>query len=116
MARRRIRGDAGGVSGWDYAFGPGMALVTLAVLIVLMRWAFSSGSSVVARRPRSGTPQEYGLLVSIAAPNTYVEAELLRRRLEAAGIRATLATTTYGPRIMVFREDEARARRVLATH
>lgn len=92
------------------------AVAVLAVLVLLLRWAFSGQSrSLVERRPRTGRPEEYGLLVSIASPSTYVEGELLRRRLEDAGLRATLATTSAGPRLMVFAEDEQTARGILAT-
>ena len=38
-----------------------------------------------------------------------------RQRLEDAGIRAQLVTTTEGPRLMVLREDETTARRLLAS-
>ena len=44
---------------------------------------------LVARQPAPGPENEYGLLVSIAAPGTYAEGEMLRRRLEERGIRAT---------------------------
>jgi hypothetical protein len=37
----------------------------------------------------------------------------MRRRLEDQGVRATLATTTDGPRIMVWPADESRARSLL---
>lgn len=48
-------------------------------------------------------------------PGTYIEGEVLRRRLEAAGIRANLAETLDGPRVMVFPDDETRARALLQT-
>lgn len=109
-------GDDWPVPGWNaysYAFGPLFALVGLGVLILLLRWTFRRGSSVVAAAPRPGPPDEYGLLVPVAGPGSYVEAELLRRQLEDAGIRATVAQTLDGPRLMVFPADEPRAREVL---
>ncbi len=51
----------------------------------------------------------------VAAPATYVEGEVLRRRLEDSGVRANLATTLEGPRVMVWPSDEERAREVLAS-
>ena len=66
------------------------------------------------RRPRPGHADEYGLLVSIASPGTYVEGEVDRQRLEAAGIKAQLVNTVDGPRLMVFESDAAAARRLLA--
>lgn len=93
-----------------------LALATVGVLVLLLRWAYGTGrrSSLVERRPRTGRSDEYGLLVAIAAPGTFIEGAIHCRRLEKAGIRTTLVTTTDGPRIMVFREDETAARRLLA--
>ena len=99
---------------FSYAFGPIVALVLVGVFVVILRWAFRRGSSVVAAPARPGSADEYGLLVAISVPPTYVEGEINRRRLEDAGIRATLATTIDGPRIMVWPEDESRARALLA--
>jgi len=51
--------------------------------------------------------------VPVATPATFVEAELIRSQLVGAGIRATLAPTVQGPRVMVFREEERIARALL---
>lgn len=99
--------------GYSVFISPLLALVAIGVLILLLRWAFSPGHSLVERRPRRGTEHEYGLLVTVASPTTFVEAEVIRRTLEAAGLRATLAPTVQGPRVMVFPEDAAAARAVL---
>lgn len=110
-------GDAGRVQDWgsySYLFGPFVAFGGLAVIVLLLRWTFSRGGSLVARPARPGAPGSYGLLVAVAAPGSYVEGELLRRRLLDSGIRATLATTTDGPRLMVFEADAASARAQLA--
>jgi hypothetical protein len=98
---------------YSYAFGPLASLGLLLVLVWLLRWTFSRGRSVVERRSRPGTEDEYGLLVPVAAPATFVEAELLRQRLLEHSIRATLAPTTDGPRVMVWPDDEHIAREVL---
>lgn len=98
---------------YSYVFGPLVALGTIGLLVLLLRWAFSRGGSVVARPPRPGHEGEYGLLVSIASPSSYIEGEMARQRLASAGLRATLAQTVDGPRLMVFAGDEARAREVL---
>ncbi len=101
----------GGVgTSYSYAVGPIMAFVFLGVLILLLRWAFRRGVSVVAAPPRQGASDEYGLLVPVATPPSYVEGEIIRRSLEDAGIRATLAQTLDGPRVMVWPSDEVRAR------
>ena len=99
---------------FSYAFGPLMAAGLIGLFVVILRWAFSRGSSVVAAAPTPGTADEYGLLVPVATPGTYIEGEILRRGLEDAGIRATLTTTLDGPRVLVWPRDEARAREALA--
>jgi hypothetical protein len=117
-ACRRIAelGDTERVSDWNAdgsVPGPLLALGVVALLMVLLRWAFGRGHSLVQRASRRGTSEQYGLLVRIASPKTVVEAEQLRLRLEAAGLRATLAPTVEGPAIMVFPEDVETARALL---
>ena len=62
----------------------------------------------------SGSPDEYGLLDSVASPDTYIEAEILRQRLEAGGIKATVAMTNDGPRVMVWPDDRRKAEAIVA--
>lgn len=110
------RSQTGHVPSWgsfSYVFGPLVAFGGLGVLVLLLRWAFGGGKSLVERRPQQGGSTEYGLLVQVAAPQTFVEAEIIRRTLADAGLRATLAPTTQGPAVMVFPEDERNARLVL---
>jgi hypothetical protein len=95
---------------YSFAFGPLVALAAVGVLTLLLRWTFSSGRSLVARRPQPGAPSEYGLLVRVAAPATFVEAELIRQYLTEHGVRATLAPTVEGPAVMVFPDDAPSAR------
>ncbi len=99
---------------FSFAFGPIVALLLVGVLALLVRWAFRRGTSVVAAPAQAGRDGEYGLLVPIATPPTYIEGEVMRRRLEDAGIRANLASTLDGPRVMVWPQDEKRARSVLS--
>lgn len=95
---------------YSYAIGPIMAFAFLGIMILLLRWAFRRGVSVVAAPPRPGQADDYGLLVPVATPPSYVEGEMIRRSLEDAGIKATLAQTLDGPRVMVWPGDEGRAR------
>jgi hypothetical protein len=83
-------------------------------LALFLRWAYRPGGSLVARPSASGAETDYGLLVPVASPGTYVEGEITRRRLADTGLRATLAMTHDGPRVMVFPADADRARRVLS--
>jgi len=50
----------------------------------------------------------------VATPSTYVEGEIRRRTLEDARIRAQLAQTLDGPRLMVWPQDADRARELVA--
>lgn len=98
---------------YSYVYGPIVAVVAVGVLVLLLRWTYSRGHSVVSRPARSGREDEYGLLVPVATPATFVEAEIIRSQLVGANIRATLAPTTQGPRVMVFRDEETIARAIL---
>ncbi len=105
---------AGPATSISYAFGPVVAFGAIGLLVVVLRWAYRRGGSLVPPPPRPGRPDEYGLLVSIAAPQTATEAELAMDRLERGGVRVTLAGTSAGPRLMVFADDEVRARTLLS--
>lgn len=114
MAARWQPGHTGRVAGdWAFLLGPGMGLLVVGFLAVLLRWAFGRGHSLVERPARPGHEDEYGALVPVAAPGSVVEAELLRRKLVDAGIRATLARTVDGPRVLVFPEEARTARALL---
>ena len=100
---------------FSFAFGPLVAAGLIGVFALILRWAFRRGSSVVAAPARRGSTDEYGLLVAVAAPSTYVEGEILPRRLEGSGVRPNLASTLDGPRLMVWPADEQRARSLLTS-
>ena len=115
-AGHRGAGHTGDVPSWNaysYAFGPLLAFGGLGLLVLLLRWAFGHGGSLVARPVRPGDPSDYGLLVPVAAPADYPEGERQRQALERAGLRATLAVTQSGPRVLVFPSDAQRARELL---
>jgi hypothetical protein len=97
----------------SFLFGPLMAFLVLGALTPLLRWAFSPGHSLVARRPKAGASTEYGLLVPVARPATVIQAEVVRRHLAAHGLRTTLAPATDGPAVLVWPEDAGLAREIL---
>lgn len=99
---------------FSYAFGPLVAFAIIAAFVLILRWAFGRRTSVVAPPPSPGADGDYGLLVPVASPTTYIEGEVLRRHLEDRGIRANLATTLDGPRVLVWPVDQDRARQELA--
>lgn len=90
-----------------------MAFSALGIMVLILRWAFARGGSVVERAAKSGNPDEYGMLVPIASPSNYIEGEVLRRSLVDAGLRASLAQTNDGPRIMVWPKDVEVAKQVI---
>jgi hypothetical protein len=106
--------QTGAVHVWNsFLFEPLVAFLGVGVLALLLRWAFGRGGSLIARPPTPGSPDEYGLLVPVAAPRTDIDGELLVRKLEDHGLRATLAHTKEGPRLLVFAGDEGQARAIL---
>jgi hypothetical protein len=94
---------------FSYIFGPLVALMGIGVMVLVLRWAYSRGSSVVAVPGKSGPSDTYGLLVCVASPTNYAEGEMIRRTLETRGIKANLARTTDGPKVMVWPTDEVKA-------
>ena len=99
---------------FSFIFGPLVGFAGIGIMALVLRWAFRRGGSLIERPITPSHPSDYGLLVSVAAAHNYIEAEILRKTLEDAGIRATLATTDRGPRIMVWPDDEKRARQALS--
>ena len=78
-------------------------------LILMRKWTSARGKSVVQRTPQAGLDSEYGTLVAVAKPTNHIEGEVLRQKLLAVGIRATLTQTKEGPRIFVFPQEESAA-------
>jgi NADH:ubiquinone oxidoreductase subunit H len=99
---------------FSYAFGPIIGFLGLGAMVLILRWAFRRGGSLVERPITPSHPSDYGLLVSVAGAHNYIEAEILRKTVEDAGIRVTLANTDHGPRIMVWPADEQNARQALS--
>ena len=100
---------------YSYAYGPLVAFAVVGLLVLLLRWAFSRGQSLVERPVRPAEPDRYGLLTPVAAPRSVADGEALRRLRAAAGVRASLVVTSDGPRLMVWPDDVDRARRLLAS-
>ena len=107
-----------GVGNWgsySFLFGPMIALVALAGLALVARWASQTGTSLIERPARRGSAEEYGLMIPVASPRTERAATEVTARLADAGLRARPVRTTQGWRVMVWAEDVARARAVLDT-
>ena len=94
--------------------GPITAFLVVGVIALLLKWAYSGRrSTLLEAKPRTGEPDEYGLLVAVAAPASVEEGATIRTRLEGAGLRVTLAETRSGLRVLVFSADETKARETL---
>lgn len=96
-------------STYSYLFGPLVASGIMVVMVLLLRWAFHTGGSLVADEPKTGKPDEYGLMVPVAGAEDYVRAEMQRQMLQDAGVKVNLVRTTDGPRLMVWQTDRDRA-------
>jgi hypothetical protein len=79
--------------------------LVVAVMIVILKWAFSGNKSVIEREKRIGNEDEYGLLRVAHSPKNHIEGEMLRQKLLSVGIKATLSQTKNGPKILVFEKD-----------
>jgi hypothetical protein len=88
-------------------------IVLVGVLGFFLRWTFGTGRNL--RIPDPDDPVGDGLLAEVARTPTEAAAQLLRSRLIAAGIRATIGREDGSYRLMVFREDEGQAKLVLRT-
>ena len=79
--------------------------LVIAVMIVILKWAFSNNKSVIEREKRIGNEDECGLLRVAHSPKNHIEGEMLRQKLLSVGIKATLSQTKNGPKILVFEKD-----------
>ena len=55
--------------------------LVVAVMIVILKWAFSGNKSVIEREKRIGNEDEYGLLRVAHSPKNHIEGEMLRQKL-----------------------------------
>ena len=79
--------------------------LVVAVLIVILKWAFSSNKSLIEKDKVIGSEDQYGLLKVAHTPKNHIEGEMLRQKLISVGIKATLSQTKNGPKILVFEKD-----------
>ncbi len=94
----------GGINNGLYLISlSGFAVV--AVLALILRWAFSHNNSLIEKDKVIGSEDQYGLLKVAHSPKNHIEGEMMRQKLIAVGIKATLSQTKDGPRILVFEKD-----------
>jgi hypothetical protein len=107
-------------SEWDPVIGIIGALLVVALLMFLARWAFSPAPRMSSRRLSGDSdPEDFGLLTPVATAPTREDAEMLREVLMSNGIRCTLAPAGGSRRrsmhVLVFLGDADRAKNVVGT-
>lgn len=104
-------------NGLHFIIGPLLALLVVGLLGGLLRWTYGTHKQhVTPYSENDAVSDDLGLLREVAVVAGTESADVLRRRLAADGIRATVRPTGDGAgrRILVFAEDEPDARVVLA--
>ncbi len=85
----------------------------LAILILVLKWGFSSNRKMIITPIKAGKKDQYGLLRPLPTPSNYIEAQMALQKLVASNIKATLTQTLDGPQLMVFEKDLGIAASVL---
>ena len=85
----------------------------LALLILVLKWGFSSNRKLVITPIRAGKKDQYGLLKPLPTPANYIEAQMALQKLVDSNIKATLTQTLDGPQLMVFEKDLRAASAIL---
>lgn len=94
----------GGVNNQLYLISLSGFLV-VALLALILRWAFSNNKSLIEKPKKIGSEDQYGLLKVVHSPKNHIEGEIMRQKLLAVGIKATLSQTKNGPKLLVFEKD-----------
>jgi hypothetical protein len=79
--------------------------VALGILIVVLKWGFSSNGNFLVTPIKAGKKNDYGLLTPLPTPASYIEAQMKLQKLIDLNVKATLTQTLDGPQIMVFEKD-----------
>lgn len=94
----------GGVNNQLYLISLSGFLV-VALLALILRWAFSNNKSLIEKPKKIGSEDQYGLLKVVHSPKNHIEGEMMRQKLLSVGIKATLSQTQNGPKLLVFEKD-----------
>ena len=79
--------------------------IGLALLVLVLKWGFSSNGKMIITPIKAGKKDEYGLLKPLATPGNYIEAQMALQKLADSNVKATLTQTLDGPQLMVFEKD-----------
>ncbi|HEX6887143.1 MAG TPA: hypothetical protein VF143_03475 [Candidatus Nanopelagicales bacterium] len=104
-----------GFGSYSFLVGPLIALLAIGGLMVVSRWMTGQRGSLIEAPARRGAAEEYGLMIPVASPRSIADADRVRARLQAAGVRSRAVETTEGLRVMVWADDVGPARAVLDT-
>ena len=94
----------GGVNNQLYLISLSGFLV-VALLALILRWAFSNNKSLIEKPKKIGSEDQYGLLKVVHSPKNHIEGEMMRQKLLSVGIKATLSQTKNGTKLLVFEKD-----------
>jgi hypothetical protein len=89
--------------------------VGLALLVIVLKWGFSSNRKMIVTPIKAGKKNEYGLLKPLPTPSNYIEAQMALQKLANSNIKATLTQTLDGPQLMVFENDLKIAKSILTS-
>jgi hypothetical protein len=89
--------------------------IGLALLILVLKWGFTSNRKMIITPIRAGKRDQYGLLKPLPTPSNYIEAQMALQKLVDSNIKATLTQTLDGPQLMVFEKDLQIATSVLSS-
>lgn len=87
--------------------------VGLALLVIVLKWGFSSNRKMIVTPIKAGKKNDYGLLKPLPTPSNYIEAQMSLQKLVDSNIKATLTQTLDGPQLMVFERDLKIAQAIL---
>ena len=87
--------------------------VGLALLVIVLKWGFSSNRKLIVTPIKAGKKDDYGLLKPLPTPSNYIEAQMSLQKLVDSNIKATLTQTLDGPQLMVFEKDIKIAQAIL---
>lgn len=82
-----------------------MGFLVVGIFIIILRWSFSTGKSLIERPKKIGNTSDYGLLVEVTQPKNMVVGEMMRQHLLTNGLKANLSQTTNGVSLLVFSRD-----------
>jgi hypothetical protein len=115
-AKAQAEAHNAAMADWTRFFVLFGGIIMMAGLAVALRWTFGTGKNLPGPRiPDPSDPTGDGLLEEVSRVPTEPAAQVLRSRLLANGIRATVGRADDAYRLLVFPADLVNAKLVLAT-